>query len=102
MTYHQILLAVYVAYLVIFSFIAFIMYGKDKKMAQKNTEVRVKEKTLLFLTIFGGGIGAFLGRLAFRHKTNKLYFSFTIYLSLLLQLAVLALMIVTTFNGGNL
>lgn len=100
MTYNQILLVVYAVYLVIFSLIAFFTYGKDKKMAKNGTEVRIKEKTLLGLSIFGGGIGAFMGRLFFHHKTNKVYFSITIYLSLLTQIAVLVLMVLTA--GGIL
>lgn len=100
MTYNQILLCVYVVYLLVFSVIAFATYGKDKKMAKNGTEVRVKEKTLLGLSIFGGGIGALLGRLFFHHKTNKVYFSIVIYFSLLTQIAVLVLMILTV--GGIL
>ena len=93
MTYHQILLCIYCTYLVFFSLVAFVAYGKDKSMAKKGTPVRIKEKTLLFLTVFGGGIGACAGRLFFRHKTNKSYFTLTVFLSLISQLAVLALMI---------
>lgn len=95
MTYHQILLIGYAAYLVLMSFVTMIMFIKDKKMAVNNgNEVRIKEKTLLGLVCFGGAIGGFFGRLIAHHKTNKGYFSFTIYLSLLLQLGVLALIAV--------
>ena len=95
MTYHQILLIGYAAYLVLMSLVTMITFIKDKKMAVNNgNEVRIKEKTLLGLVCFGGAIGGFFGRLIAHHKTNKGYFSFTIYLSLLLQLGVLALIAV--------
>ena len=95
MTYHQILLIGYAAYLFLMSLITMSMFIKDKKMAVNNgNEVRVKEKTLLGLVCFGGAIGGFLGRIIAHHKTNKGYFSFTIYISLLLQLAVLGLIVV--------
>lgn len=94
MKYHQILLIVYIAYLVIMSLVTMVVYFKDKKMAQQNgNEVRVKESTLLGLVCFGGAIGGFFGRILAHHKTNKIYFSLTIYVSLFLQIAILVLMI---------
>lgn len=94
MTYHQILLIIYIAYLVIMSLFTMCMYFKDKKMAQQNgNEVRVKESTLLGLVCFGGAIGGFIGRILAHHKTNKIYFSLTIYVSLFLQVAILVLMV---------
>lgn len=90
----------YSVFLALFSLVAFMMYGKDKKMSKNGTEVRIKEKTLLSLAAFGGSIGAFLGRLVFRHKTDKGYFSFVIYWSLLVQLAVLALLIFLVVKGA--
>lgn len=93
MTYEKIILFVYIAYLFLASFISFILFLKDKKMAKNNNAVRIKEKTLLGITVFGGAIGSLIGRLVARHKTNKIYFSFTIYLGLILQIFVLAIMI---------
>lgn len=97
----KILLFVYLGLLVIMNIFTFGLFLKDKKMAQKNgNEVRVKEKTLLSCTAFGGAIGAFIGRLVAHHKTNKIYFSMTIYFSLLVQLAVLAALIYVAFIMG--
>lgn len=95
-TYQLIVLIIYVAYLVLMSIVTFALFLKDKGMAQKNhSEVRIKEKTLLSSVVFGGAFGGFLGRIIAHHKTNKSYFSFTIYLSLLLQVAVLLIFILT-------
>ena len=96
MSYAFYILIIYVAYLVLMSLVTFFLYAKDKNMAQKNnSEVRIKEKTLLSVVVFGGAIGGFLGRIVFHHKTNKSYFSFTIYLSLLLQALVLVFLILS-------
>ena len=95
MPYKYIILIIYVAYLFLMSIVSFGLFLKDKKMAVKNhSEVRIKEKTLLASVVFGGAIGAFFGRIIAHHKTNKSYFSFTILLSLLLQMAVLVLFVV--------
>ena len=95
MPYKLIILIIYVAYLVLMSIVSFALFLKDKNMAKKNhSEVRIKEKTLLSSVVFGGALGGFLGRIVAHHKTNKSYFSFTILLSLLLQVGVLALFVI--------
>ena len=97
--YHKYLLFAYIAFLLLMSFITFCLFVKDKKMAQKNGGPnRIKEKTLLGAVTFGGALGGFIGRLVAHHKTDKVYFSFTIYLSLLLQAGVLALLFYTAFG----
>ena len=92
MTYHKILLIVYIIYIILISLITFVLFKKDKEKA-KNGEMRTKEKTLLFFSAFGGGIGAFIGRIICKHKTDKKYFSIVIYLSLILEILILALFI---------
>ncbi|MCQ2414204.1 MAG: DUF1294 domain-containing protein [Clostridia bacterium] len=93
-----IIVLAYLAVEILMSLVAFCLYGKDKKMAGNGTEVRIKEKTLLGLAAFGGAPGAFVGRIVFHHKTNKIYFSFVIYASLLLQVAAAIGIILVT--GG--
>ena len=92
MTYNQILLIVYIAFIIIMSFIALIAYKKDKEKA-KSGQIRTKEKVLLFLSGFGGACGAFIARKKYHHKTEKIYFSIVIYLSLVLEILVLALLV---------
>ena len=89
MTYNQKILIIYLGILLIMSLITFITYGIDKQRAKKEKE-RIKEKTLLLLSILGGSIGALFGRIIFHHKTNKMYFSLTIILSLISQIFLLA------------
>lgn len=83
---------VFVCILAAASIAAFVLYGADKRRA-KTKSTRIKEKHLLALAAFGGAAGAFAGRIVFRHKTDKAYFSAVIYISLLLQAGVLALLL---------
>lgn len=56
--------------LIIFAnIINFILYGVDKFRA-KNNSWRIREKTLLTLSIFAG-VGGFLGMEIFNHKTRE-------------------------------
>ncbi|MBO5525646.1 MAG: DUF1294 domain-containing protein [Clostridia bacterium] len=91
--YYPILLTVYIVCLSILSIVAFASYASDKFRA-KSGAVRIQEKTLLALAVFGGAVGAFLARLIFRHKTKKLSFSIVVGLSLTAQIGVLALMLI--------
>ncbi len=86
------ILYIYIAVLIIASLISFFMYGYDKNLAKKN-KMRIKEKYLLQVAILGGGLGALIGRIVFKHKTNKIYFSIVIISSILLELITLGLMI---------
>ena len=83
----------YAAFYIVMSIIAIALYGVDKHRAKKGVGDRIKEKTLLFVTVYGGAAGAFIGSEAFRHKTKKGYFTFIIVLSMILQTAALAVLI---------
>lgn len=96
MKYEEIILIAYVAFLIIMSIITLALFIKDKRLAIKGSN-RIKEKTLLGFSVFGGAMGAFFGRIIAHHKTNKLYFSLVIYLSLLLEALALALSIYMAF-----
>ena len=90
MDYEKIIFLAYLAVLVIMSLFTFLIFGKDKKMAQNGGgPKRIKEKILLGSCALGGAIGGFFGRIVFNHKTDKKYFSFTIYLGVLLQIVAL-------------
>lgn len=91
-----ILFLVYVATLVLMSLVSFTLFNKDKKLAVKG-ETRIKEKTLLCSSLLNGAIGAFIGRKVAHHKTDKKYFSFTIYLGLICQIALLVYLAVLAF-----
>ena len=86
-------LFVYLGLTVLFSLIALVAYFRDKKLAIKGKE-RTKEKTLLFLAVFFGSVGAFLGRILAHHKTDKKYFSMVIYFSMLMQAATIVALVI--------
>ncbi len=65
---------------------AFVLYGRDKLQA-KRAGRRVPEARLHGLALLGGFAGAWLGRLLFRHKTQKPVFAVVIWTAALLHAA---------------
>ena len=79
----------YVIYTLIgINLITYLIFGIDKVKA-KNKSWRIPEKTLLTLAFFGGSLGAIIGMIQFRHKTQKSEFKNIIYLIILVQVALL-------------
>ena len=72
------------------NFIVFLLYGIDKRKAVKQ-KWRIKEATLILSAFFMGGIGAFLGMKAFRHKTKHLKFKILIPLAIIVNIAIIFL-----------
>lgn len=102
MKFELMILIIYIGILAFMSILAFFLYGIDKKKAASNSGAnRIKESTLLGFTAFGGALGAFIGRIIFRHKTDKLYFSLTIYFSLLIEVITLAILVYFAIKGVN-
>ena len=56
---------------------AFILYGADKKKAEKH-KWRIPEATLILFAGIGGAVGALLGMYLFRHKTKHIKFLVTV------------------------
>lgn len=81
----------FAAYLLLSSFVAFLLYGYDKRLAIKGRR-RIRERTLLSLGFLGGAGGALLGMRLFHHKTKHTYFYFINGASLILQLGLLAML----------
>lgn len=98
MSFEQKIFIIYLCVLGFMSIITFFLYGIDKKKAEKGKN-RIKESFLLGFSAFGGGIGAFIGRIIFHHKTDKSYFSFTIYLSILFELLTAGILAFFAFKG---
>ena len=63
-----------IIYLIIINIIGFLAMFIDKRKAQKS-KWRIQEKTLLYITLLGGGIGSIVGMYTFRHKTQKYRFT---------------------------
>jgi len=78
--------------IVVINFAAFAAFGIDKARAERG-EWRISEGTLLRLACFGGTIGAYAGRAAFRHKTRKQLFCGNLHTIAVLQVIAAALAI---------
>ncbi|MDD6241479.1 MAG: DUF1294 domain-containing protein [Eubacteriales bacterium] len=96
MTYLQMLFLVDAALMVLMSFISLCLFIADKRKAEKGA-MRIREKTLLYSAVLEGAVGAFFGRILAHHKTNKGYFTFVIFTSLVLQVGVLVFLGVMAF-----
>lgn len=80
-------LHILLAFYALMSLAAFFVYGLDKRRAVRDAW-RVPERTLLALAACGGAAGALLAMAAFRHKTRKKKFTFTVPALLCLQAAL--------------
>lgn len=74
-------------YLLIINAAAFLFMLADKLKARRGSW-RIPEKTLLWLAIFGGSLGALLGMNLLRHKTQHPKFSFGLPLILVCQILI--------------
>ena len=63
-----------IIYLIIINLIGILAMYIDKKKAIKGSW-RIPEKTLIMISVLGGGIGTLIGMYLFRHKTKKLKFT---------------------------
>ena len=73
----------------VMSVFALILFGWDKLMAMLGRS-RIPEAALLGAAVLGGGTGALLGMLLFRHKIRKAPFPVLVPLFFLLQAALTA------------
>lgn len=77
-----------VIYLIVINMLTFCVYGIDKRKAIRK-QWRVPERTLLFLAVIGGSIGALAGMQVFRHKTRHLKFKLGVPGILVAQVIIL-------------
>lgn len=77
-------------YLLLVNFVAFFLYGADKRKAKKN-QWRTPERVLLGIAVAGGGVGALAGMKVFHHKTKHRAFQILVPLSIVLWAVLLAL-----------
>ncbi|WP_394119696.1 DUF1294 domain-containing protein [Planococcus donghaensis] len=85
-------------YFAILTVMAFAMMKVDKHQAQRRGQ-RIPEKNLWAVAIFGGGIGAYLGMMAFRHKTKHTNFRIGFLVLAMLDIAILIWSYQNFFTG---
>ena len=78
------------AFLILINIISFITFGIDKYKAV-HQKWRIRENTLFFLAIIGGGLGAFLGMYVFHHKTKHPRFKYGIPFILIIWIILIIL-----------
>ena len=74
-------------YLILINITGLILILVDKIKACKN-KWRIKENTLLFISIIGGSIGELISMLIFHHKTKKNKFIIFIPPLILIQIII--------------
>lgn len=71
-------------WLLLINLLTFAAFGIDKAKAVKG-KYRIKEATLLLLSLLGGALGGLVGMHIFHHKTRKPLFKFSVPLMLIIQ-----------------
>jgi len=89
-----------IGFFIVMSIITYFIMGHDKAAARAGKR-RVPERTLWKYAIFGGGLGAYLGMITYRHKTKHLSFRIGFTLLAIVQIALL-IWGFQTFGSGRL
>lgn len=87
-------------YLVVINILTWLLFAIDKRRSRRR-QWRISERTLLFLSLFGGTPGAYLGRRMLHHKTRKQPFSTLLHGILILQVIALVGIIWLALSAGK-
>lgn len=74
-------------YLAAINVVTFFLYGVDKWKA-KRAKWRVSEAALIWMAVFGGSVGAWLGMKVWHHKTQHKKFTYGLPLILIAQIGL--------------
>lgn len=74
-------------YLIVINITGFFTMYIDKKRAINN-QWRIKEVTLIWISIIGGSIGSLIGMYTFRHKIKHKKFTIGVPFIILLQIVL--------------
>ena len=84
-------------YMVLINILAFVLYGADKKKAEKD-KFRIPESRLILVAALGGAYGAILGMLVFRHKIRKNKFRITVPVLVALYTALMGYFLYNNYH----
>ena len=98
LTYIKLRLAWWTAYLIGLNIATICIYLYDKGASSREM-LRVPEKLLHGMALFGGSPAALLSQAAFRHKTIKRSFRRWFWGIIILQIAIIGMVIYLTRNG---
>ncbi len=90
---NNLLLSVFIAYILLISLISVIICIYDKKVSKKNrVELRTPEKTLMLLSALGGSVAMFVTMQLIRHKTKHVKFMLGIPVIIIIQAVIVYLL----------
>lgn len=72
------------------SLVTFVFFVFDKLKSLRKNQDRISEKTLLWLCVWGGSLGALGGIYILRHKSKHFYFPLIAWQSVILQILILS------------
>ena len=75
-------------YLAVINVVTFFLYGIDKLKA-KHSRWRISEAMLIWLSVFGGSIGAWFGMKIWHHKTQHKKFQYGIPLIMIVEIVLI-------------
>ena len=74
----------YLILTIVMFFVELVLFSYDK-VASGDGRFRIPVYVLMIPIGFGGGLGALVGMLIYRHKTTKMFFKIPIYFSVIIQ-----------------
>lgn len=77
----------FIYYLIVINFLSFVLFGLDKWFAKKKKN-RIRNSTLIGLSVLGGSVGSLFGMYLFRHKTKTWYYVYGIPVIFIIQIII--------------
>ena len=77
----------FIYYLIVINFLSFVLFGLEKWFAKKKKN-RIRNSTLIGLSVLGGSVGSLFGMYLFRHKTQTWYYVYGIPVIFIIQIII--------------
>lgn len=81
---------------ILVNFLAIILMKKDKMYAETDQR-RIRESTLILVALAGGGLGMYYAMYKYKHKTLHKKFTIFVPISIVLHLACVSYLIMSSF-----